>query len=81
VEKLDEEPRPVWPYGYGDPPVAVHDLWQIPAERVGGQQATLVHRRRLEHDQPDAATGSRLVVRDEVVRRQVLVHQCRLMRG
>ena len=40
-----------------------------------------MHGRRLEHDQPDAAARPRLVVGDEVVRRQVLVDEGRLVRG
>ena len=38
-------------------------------------------RRRLEHDQSGAAARARLVVGDEVVGRQVVVDERRLVRG
>ena len=39
-----------------------------------------MRRRRLEHDQPGAAARARLVVGDEVVRRQVVLDERRLVR-
>ena len=81
VEDLDEDPRPVRLHGRSDSAVPVDDLGQVPTERVRGQQAALVDRRRLEDDQPDTASRAGLVIGDEVVRRQVLVDESRLMRS
>jgi hypothetical protein len=80
VEELHEEMCSMRPHGSRDPSVAFHDLGEISAERVCGQQPAGVDRRRLEHDQADAAAGTRLVVGDEVVVRQVVVDERRLMR-
>ena len=81
MEQLDEEPRAVRLHRRCDAPVPLDDLREVAAEGVRGEQARRVHRRRLEHDQPDAAPRPRLVVGDEVVRRQVLVDERGLVRG
>ena len=81
MEQLDEEPRPVRLHRRRDTPVAVDDLGQVAAERVRGEQPGRVYRRRLQHDQSGAAPRPRLVVGDEVVGRQVVVDERRLVRG
>jgi hypothetical protein len=40
-----------------------------------------MHRSRLQHDQPGPAFGPRPVIGDEVVGRQVVAHERRLVRG
>ena len=81
VQQLDEQARPVRLHGRGDTPVARGDLGQKAAERVRCEQPGRVHRRRLEHDQAGAAARAGLVVGDEVVGRQVVVDERRLVRG
>ena len=80
MEELDEEPRPVGANGGSHTLVAADDLREVPAERVRGQQARRVNRSRLEHDQARPTPRPRLVVGDEVVGRQVVVDERRLVR-
>ena len=80
VQELHEQARPVRLHGLGDTPVARGDLGQEAAERVRREQPGRVHRCRLEHDQAGAAARAGLVVGDEVVGRQVVVDERRLVR-
>ena len=80
VEELQEEPGAVRADGVAEPAVGGHDLGQVAADGVGGQQARRVHRGGLEEDGADAAAGPRLLVGDEVVGRHVVVHEARLVR-
>jgi hypothetical protein len=81
VEELDEETRPVCLDGPRDALVAGDDLRLVPCKRVRRQAARLVDGRRFEDDHPGAARGSRLVVGDELLCRQVVVDERRLMRS
>lgn len=80
VEELDEEPRPARLDRLGDPPVAGDDLVGIAGERPRRQTTGPVDGSRLEDDEADPAAGARLVVGGEVVGRQVVVHEHRLVR-
>src|SRR6185312_1200773 len=81
VEELDEEPRAVWVGGGRHAAVAADDLRHVAGQRVGREAAGLVHGGRLEDDHAGAARRARLVVGDELVRRQVVVDEGGLVRG
>lgn len=80
VKQLHEPLRPVGLHFRRQSLIAADDAREIAAERVRREQSRGVHRRGLEEDRAHAAAGARLVVGDEIVHRQVVVHQRRLMR-
>ena len=57
-----------------------HDLGQVAADGVRRQEARGVDGRRLDDDQPRAAGGPGAVVGDQVVGRQMVMHERRLVR-
>ena len=81
VEELHEQARVVLVDGPGQAPVCGHDLREISAQRVRGQQAGVVDRGSLDDDQPGAAAGACLVVGDQLVGGQVVVDEAGLVRG
>ena len=81
VEELDEQPRPVPPDGLGHPAQRSLRAREVGRERLGGQQPAGMDGGGLEDDHAGAAAGAGLVVGDEVVRRQVLRDEVRLVGG
>ena len=73
--------RPVRADGRGHAAVAGDDLGLVAGQGVGGQPPGLVDSGRLEDDHPRPACRARLVVGDELVRRQVIVDERGLVRG
>jgi hypothetical protein len=80
VEELADQPRPVLLHGGAHPLPHGHDLGQVAADGVRGQEARGVDGRRLDDDQPRAACRAGAVVGDQVVGRQVVVDERRLVR-
>ena len=81
VEELHEQARAVRLHGARDAAVAVHDPVDVAGERVAGEASRRVHGRRLDDDHADAAAGPGRVVGDEVVGRQVVRDERRLVGG
>ena len=81
VEELDEEPGPVRAHRVDYAPIAGGDLRHVARQRVGGEEAGLVHGGRLEDDHSGAARRARLVVGDELVGGQVVVDESGLVRS
>ena len=67
--------------GGSDPSVPLADRGQISAQRVGREQAGRRDRHGLHDDQAGPTPGSRLLVGDKVLGRQMLVDQRGLVRG
>jgi hypothetical protein len=80
VEKLAEEARAMLLDGVGEAREDGHDLGQVAADRMCREQAGRVAGGGLDDDQPGSAGRPCLVVGDQVVGRQVVVHQARLVR-
>jgi hypothetical protein len=81
VKELYEETRTVGMHRLCDAGQARHDLLSVAGQGVRCQQARGVDGGRLEDNQPGAAAGPGLVVGDEVIRRNALVDEGRLVRG
>jgi hypothetical protein len=80
VEELHEQAGPMALDRIGHAAEAGDDLGPVAGERVGRQEPGGMHRGPLQHDQADAAARPRLVVGDEVVGRQMIVNERRLVR-
>ena len=80
VEELAHEPGAVLLDGGAHPLPDRHDLGQVAADGVRRQKAGGVDRGRLDDDEPRAAGSAGAVVGDQVVGREVVVHERRLVR-
>jgi hypothetical protein len=79
VEKLNEEARTVRVRGVRHAAKRRDDLVPVAGKRVRRQQAGWVNGGSLEHDQPDSTVCSGLVVCDEIVSRDVVDDEVRLV--
>jgi len=81
VEQLDEQPRTVGLHRLREPPIRRHDLRQEATDRVRREQPGRMDGGRLEEDRAGPAPRTRLVVGEEVVRREMVVDEAGLVRG